>query len=62
MSLDTILSGRCSHEVTRLTVMYRVHTPEVAAALEIIYKEMDKHPLKRNETLLASQFALLEAS
>lgn len=42
--------------------MYHVHTPEVAAALEIVYKEMDKHPLKRNETLLASQFALLEAS
>jgi len=52
VSLDTILSGRCSHEVARLPVIIRIQedcTPEVAAALDILHKEMKKRNLKRNE-------------
>ena len=51
MSLDTVLSGRCSHEASRLPVIIRIQedcTPEVAAALDILHKEMKKRNLKRN--------------
>ena len=52
MSLDTILSGCNSHEVSRLPVIIRIQedcTPEVAAALDILHKEMRKRNSKRNE-------------
>jgi len=52
VSLDTILSGHCSHEVARLPVIIRIQedcTPEVAAALDILHKEMKKRNLKRDE-------------
>ena len=51
MSLDSIFSGRCSHQVSRLPVIIHIqegHSPEVAAALEIIYKEMKKRNLGGN--------------
>ena len=50
--MDTTLSGRCSREVFRLPVIIRIQedcTPEVAAALDILHKEMKKRTLKRNE-------------
>ena len=55
MSLDTIFSGCCSHKVSRLPVIIRIQedcTPEVAAALDTLHKEMKKRNLKRNEKQL----------
>ena len=52
MSLDTILSRRCSYEVPRLPVIIRIQedcTPEVAAGLDIFHKEIKRRNLKRNE-------------
>jgi len=52
VSLDAILSGGCSHEVSRFPVIIRIQencTPEVAAALNILHDEMKKRNLKRNE-------------
>ena len=52
MSLNTILSGRCSHGITRLPVIARIQedcTPDVTAPSEIPHKEMKKRDWKRNE-------------
>ena len=54
MSLKTFLSGRCSHEVSRLSVILRIQedcVPEVAASLDILLKEVAKRDLKTNENL-----------
>jgi hypothetical protein len=51
VSLDTILSGRCSYEVSRLSVIIRIQedcTPEVAAVLDVLHKEVKKRNLERN--------------
>jgi ankyrin repeat protein len=46
-----VLSGRYSYEVSRLSVIIRIQedcTPEVAAALDVLHKEVKKHNLERN--------------
>ena len=49
MSLEAILSGRCSHEVSRLSVIVGIYTPEVGTALDILHKEVKRRNLRRNE-------------
>jgi len=51
VSLDAILSGRCSREVSRLPVIIRIQedcTPDVAAALDVLHKDLKNRDNKRN--------------
>ena len=51
MSLDAIPLGRCSHWASRLPVITRIQEespPEIAAALDILHKEVTKRNLKTN--------------